>query len=99
MTLGELCEMVARAKGPEATKDTSGVPDFPTLRIQITVTQERDLNEPISSHMSLPSHHTLRKTCKIQTIAYKVVGKLEILSDIYYPDQRQAEPMLIGNAL
>lgn len=99
MTLGELCEMVAPAKEPKATQKTSGVPDFPTLRTQTAVTQERDLKEPISSHMSLPSHYALRKTCKIQTIAYKVVGELELLSDIYYPDQRQAEPMPIGNAL
>lgn len=87
MILGELCEMIAPAKGPKPTNETSGFPDFPTLRTQTAVTQERDLNEPISPHMSLPSHYTLRKTCKIQTIAYKVVGEFEILSDIYFPDQ------------
>lgn len=99
MTLSELCEMVAPAKEPKATKETSGVPDVPMSPIQMAVTQEHDLNQPISSRMSLPSHYTLRKTCKIQTIAYKVVGELEILSDIYFPNQRQAEPMPIGNAL
>ena len=99
MTLGELCEMAAPAKEPKVTKETSGVPNVPTSPIQTALTQERDLNESISSRMSLPSHYRLRKTCKIQTIAYKVVGELEILSDIYYPNQRQAEPMPIGNAL
>ena len=99
MTLGEICAMAAPAKEPKATKETSDVPDVPTWPSQTAVTQEGDLNEPISSRMSLRSHYTLRKTCKIQTIAYKVVGELEILSDIYYPDQRPAEPMPIGNAL
>ena len=99
MTLGEICAMAAPAKEPKATKETSGVPDVPTWPSQTAVTQEGDSNEPISSRMSLPSHYTLRKTCKIQTIAYKVVGELEILSDIYYPNQRPAKPMPIGNAL
>ena len=99
MTFGELCELVAPVKEPRVTKEISGVPDVPTWRTQTTVTQERETNKPISSRMSLPSHYTLRKTCKIQTIAYKLVGELEILSDIYYPDQRQTKPMPIGNAL
>ena len=99
MTLSELCETVAPAKEPEAPKETSEVPHVPKSLTQTAVAQERDLNQPISSSMSLPSHYTLRKTCKIQTIAYKVVGELEILSDIYYPDQRQPEPMPIGKAL
>ena len=99
MTLGELCEMVAPTKEPKATKETSGVPNVSTSLTRTAVSQERDLNEPISSRMSLPSHYTLRKTCKIQTIAYKVVGELEISSDIYYPNKRQAQPMPIGNAL
>ena len=30
MTLGKLCEMVAPAKEPKATKETSGVPNVPT---------------------------------------------------------------------
>ena len=76
MTLGKLCEMIAPAKEPKATKETSGVPNVPRSPTQTAMTQERDLNEPISSDMSLPSHYTLRKTCKIQTIAYKVVGEL-----------------------
>ena len=99
MTFGKLCEMIAPAKEPKATKETSGVPNIPRSPTQTAVTQERDLNESISSLMSLPSHFTLRKTCKIHTIAYEVVGELEILADIYYPNQRQAEPMPIGNAL
>ena len=99
MTLGELCEIVAPTEGPKTTKETSGVPNVPTPPAQTAVTQEHDLKELDSSNMSLPSHYTLKKTCKIQTIAYKTVGELEILSDIYYPNQRQAEPMPIGDAL
>ena len=99
MTLGEICAMAAPAKEPKATKETSGVPNVPTSPTRTAVTQERDLNEPISSRMSLRSHYTLRKTSKIQTIAYKVVGEFEILADIYYPNQRPAEPMPIDNAL
>ena len=76
MTLGKLCEMIAPAKEPKTTKETSGAPIAPRSPTQRAVTQKRDLNEPISSLRSLPSHYTVRKTCKIQTIAYKIVGEL-----------------------
>ena len=62
MTLGEICEMVAPAKEPKVTEETSGVPNPPTSPIQTALTQERDLNEPIYSCMSLPSHYTFKKT-------------------------------------
>ena len=99
LTLDEICKMIAPVKASRATKEASGAPNVPTSPTQIAVTQEHDLNEYTSSDMSLPSHYILRKTCKIQTVAYKAVGELEILSDIYYPNQRRAEPMPIGNAL
>ena len=97
MTLREVCEIVAPAKEPKAIKET------PTAPTQTAVTQKRGsskgMNQPLSSSLSLPSHYKLRKSCKIETIAYKVVNDLQILSDIYYPNQRQAEPMPIGDPL
>lgn len=103
MTLSELCEIIALAKEPKATKETRRVPHDPMAPTKKAVTQKGDsfvgMNPPLPRHMSLPSHHKLRKTCKIETIAYKVVDDLQILSDIYYPNQRQAKPMPIGDVL
>ena len=103
MTLSELCKIIAFAKEPKATKETRRIPYDPMAPIQTAVTQKGDSsvgrNRPLSSNMSLPSHHTLRKTCKIETIAYKVVDDLQIMSDIYYPNRRQAKPMPIGDVL
>ena len=97
MTLREVCEIVAPEKESKAIKKT------PTVPTQAAVTPKHgfsmEINQPLSSRMSLPSHYKLRKSCKIETIAYKVANDLQILSDIYYPNQRQAKPMPIGNAL
>lgn len=103
MTLGEVCEIIAPTTEPKATKETSRAPYATIAPTQTAVTPKQDsfegMNQPLSPRMSLPSHYKLRKTCKIETIAYKVVDDLQILSDIYYPDQRQPKPMPIGDAL